>query len=288
MSTPSAGNGLARTLLRLSPRVGAAAPAAIPRAVLLAFLVLAVVLIASLWPGLFLRSDPFVGNTADKLLPPGAHYWFGTDQLGRDLYSRVVQGSWSSVTSAMTAVLIGLLFGSLAGLLAGFSARWLDTVLSRLIDVLLAIPNFLLAVLIVSSFGFETINVAIAAGVSAIAVFARLMRSEVLKARSAPFVEAATLAGASRLRILLGHVLPNAYRSVLALAVLQFGSAILSISALAFLGYGDPPPASDWGLLIASGKDYPSSPWLVFYPALVIVITVLSLNRISRWMRQAG
>lgn len=255
-------------------------------AIALSFLAILVVLAASLFPGAFTGFDPFIGNTADKLLPASALHWFGTDHLGRDMYARVIHGTWSSVTSAITATVIGLCVGGMIGLISGFLGKWVDFVFSRLVDVLLAIPNFLLAVLIVSSFGFQTMNVAIASGVSAVAVFARLMRSEVLKARAAPFVEASALVGGSRWHILLHHILPNAYRSVLALAVLQFGSSILTISALAFLGYGDPPPASDWGLLIANGKDYPSAPWLVLYPSLVVVAVVLAFNRIGRWIRQ--
>ncbi|MET1074142.1 MAG: ABC transporter permease, partial [Umezawaea sp.] len=168
----------------------------------------------------------------------------------------------------------------------GFLGGWVDVGLARVVDVLLAIPSFLLAVVVVSALGFETINAAIATGVSAVGVFARVMRSEVLKTRRAVFVEASYLQGGSRWHILVRHVLPNASRSVLMLAVLQFGLSILIIAGLAFLGYGDPPPASDWGLLISIGKDYPLAQWLVYAPALVTIATVLSVNRISRWLRK--
>ncbi|MEV5297926.1 ABC transporter permease [Amycolatopsis methanolica] len=149
-------------------------------------------------------------------------------------------------------------------------------------------PQFLLAVIVVSALGFQTVNAAVATGVSAVAVFARVMRSEVIKTRRAVFVEVAYLQGGSRWHIPLRHVLPNASRSVLTLAVLQFGLSILVIAGLAFLGYGDPPPASDWGLLISVGKDYPLAPWLVCAPALVTIATVLSVNRISRWLRKTN
>jgi peptide/nickel transport system permease protein len=171
-------------------------------------------------------------------------------------------------------------------LLAGFFGGWVDTVLARLVDVLLAIPKFLLAVIVVTAIGFDTTNAAIATGVSAVAVFARVMRSEVIKTRQATFVESSFLSGGSRWHILWRHVLPNASRSVLPLAVLQFGDSILVIASLAFLGYGDPPPASDWGLLISIGKDYLKWPWLVYAPAFVTIATVLSVNRISRWLRK--
>ncbi|OUM41934.1 ABC transporter permease [Arthrobacter sedimenti] len=258
----------------------------IPPTVVLSFLVVLVMVLWSLLPGMFTSFSPVEGATAGKLEAPSSAHWFGTDYLGRDLYSRVVFGTASSVSSALVAVLIGLVVGSAIGLASGFGGGWVDAVLGRFVDVLLAIPGFLLAVVIVSSLGFQTINAAIATGVSAVAVFARLMRAEVLRIRGAAFVEASYLEGGTLLHALLKHILPNAYRPVLVLAVLQFGTSILVIASLAFLGYGDPPPASDWGLLVASGKTYPTAPWLVYAPALVIVITVLAVNRISRWLRK--
>ena len=257
-----------------------------PPSVVLSFLIVALVVAWSLAPGLFTSQSPVSGVPVDKLLGPSAAHWFGTDHLGRDLYSRVVHCTASSVTSSLIAVGIAAAAGGLIGLLAGFLGGWADIVLGRLVDVLLAIPNFLLAVIVVTAIGFDTTNAAIATGVSAVAVFARVMRAEVIKTRQAVFVEAAFLMGGSRWHILLRHVLPNASRSVLPLAVLQFGLSILVIASLAFLGYGDPPPASDWGLLISIGKDYLKWPWLVYAPAFVTIATVLSVNRISRWLRK--
>jgi peptide/nickel transport system permease protein len=258
----------------------------VPPAVALSFVLITLVIAWSLAPGLFTSQSPVNGVPADKLLPPGIAHWFGTDHLGRDLYTRVVYGTASSVTSALIAVVIAAVAGGLIGLLSGFFGGWVDIVLARLVDVLLAIPSFLLAVIVVTAIGFDTTNAAIATGISAVAVFARVMRAEVIKIRQATFVEASFLSGGSRWHILLRHVLPNASRSVLPLAVLQFGLSILVIASLAFLGYGDPPPASDWGLLISIGKDYLKWPWLVYAPALITIATVLSVNRISRWLRK--
>ncbi|MDR6817564.1 peptide/nickel transport system permease protein [Neorhizobium sp. 2083] len=257
-----------------------------PLIVAISFVVVAMVIAWSVAPSLFTGYSPVNGVPSQKLLGPSAAHWFGTDHLGRDLYARVVYGTASSVSSALIAVVIGVLAGGVIGLLAGFLGGWVDTVLARLVDVLLAIPKFLLAVIVVTAIGFATTNAAIATGVSAVAVFARVMRSEVIKTRTATFVEAAFLLGGSRWHILWRHVLPNASRSVLPLAVLQFGDSILIIASLAFLGYGDPPPASDWGLLISIGKDYLKWPWLVYAPAFVTIATVLSVNRISRWLRK--
>ena len=277
------------TLLSTAAAAGLAPPRrrpALPPLPVAASLVFVALVIAwSLVPGLFTGHDPIAGVPADKLLGPSLAHWFGTDHLGRDVFARVVFGSASSVTSALIAVVIGVLAGGLIGLVAGFLGGWVDTVLARFVDVLLAIPKFLLAVIVVTAIGFDTINAAIATGVSAVAVFARVMRSEVIKTREATFVEASFLSGGSRWHILARHVLPNAPRSVLPLAVLHFGDSILVIASLAFLGYGDPPPASDWGLLISIGKDYSKWPWLVYAPALVTIATVLSVNRISRWLR---
>lgn len=274
---------------RRTVRTGLARLAALPPTVILSFAVLLLVVVWGAAPGLFTPFDPVTGDTAQKLRGPSAEHWLGTDQLGRDLLTRIVHGTSSSVASALVAVAIAVVVGGLIGLVAGFFGGWLDVALARIVDVLLAIPSFLLAVVVVSSLGFQTINAAIATGVSAVAVFARVMRSESLKVRQATFVESSSLQGGSRWHILLTHVLPNASRSVLALAVLQFGISILVIAGLAFLGYGDPPPASDWGLLVSAGKDYlVSSPWLVYAPAAVIVVVVLSVNRISRWLRKTG
>ncbi|WFR67842.1 ABC transporter permease subunit [Curtobacterium flaccumfaciens] len=144
---------------------------------------LVVVLLWSLAPGLFTGQSAVTGDTAAKLQAPSAAHWFGTDYLGRDLYARVVHGTASSVTSALVAVAIGLVVGGLIGLASGFLRGWVDVLLGRVVDVLLAIPGFLLAVVIVSSLGFHTINAAVATGISAVAAFARLARAETHKAR---------------------------------------------------------------------------------------------------------
>ena len=249
----------------------------------LAVLVVVTILAWAVVPQLFTGHDPLVGVPADKFTPPSADHFFGTDQLGRDIFARVVFGTRSAVLTALFAVAIGLVLGGLVGLVAGFFGRATDAVLGRFIDILLAIPGFLLAVIVVVSLGFATVNAAVAVGISSIAVFARLARSEVLRVKNLAFIESSYLIGSNRLTVLFAHVLPNAYRSVLALAVLQFGLAIISISALAFLGYGNPPPSPDWGLLVAEGKDFLYRyPWLVYTPGLVMVASVVALNQLSK------
>jgi peptide/nickel transport system permease protein len=245
------------------------------------------VILWALFPSLFTSHSPVTAVPLEKLQAPSGAHWFGTDYLGRDAFTRVVYGTRSSVFNAFVAVGIGLLVGGSFGLLAGFMGGLTDSLIGRAVDTMLAIPGFLLAVAIVVALGFATINAAIATGITSIAIFARIMRAETLKVRQAVFVESSYLQGGSRLFVLFRHVLPNARRSVLALSVLQLGYAVIIIAALAFLGYGSPPPASDWGLLISDGSKYQFAPWLVYCPAAVVVITVLSINRISRWLRNA-
>ncbi|MFF2087343.1 ABC transporter permease [Nocardia sp. NPDC058176] len=250
---------------------------------ILALIFLALVAAWAVAPGLFSGHDPFAGVPLDKFEAPSAGHLFGTDQLGRDIFARVVHGTRPAVLSALLAVSIGLVIGSLLGLIAGFFGRLPDAFLGRVIDILLAIPGFLLAVIVVVSLGFATVNAAIAVGISSIAVFGRLIRSEVLRVKNLAFIESSYLIGGNRFTVLFAHVLPNAYRSVVALAVLQFGLAVISIAGLAFLGYGNPPPSPDWGLLVAEGKDFLyRTPWLVYGPGLVMVLTVLALNQVSR------
>ncbi len=257
----------------------------VPPTVALSFVIVALVILWALFPSLFTSHSPVTAIPLDKLEGPSSAHWFGTDYLGRDEFTRVIYGTRSSVFNAFVAVGIGLAIGGAFGLLAGFLGGFVDSLIGRAVDTMLAIPGFLLAVAIVVSLGFHTVNAAIATGITSIAIFARIMRAEVLKVRRSVFVESSYLQGGSRLFVLFRHVLPNAYRSVLALSVLQLGYAIIIIAALAFLGYGSPPPAADWGLLISDGSNYQIAPWLVYCPAAVVVLTVLSINRISRWLR---
>ncbi|MCB4770442.1 ABC transporter permease [Ancylobacter sp. Lp-2] len=250
---------------------------------LLASIVLATVLSAALFPQIFTPLNPLRGSGAARLLAPSAAHWFGTDQLGRDLLTRVVYGTGESVKAVAVAVMVGLVLGSVIGLLAGYVGRWVDDILMRVMDVLLAVPTLLISLAIINALGFGTFNIAIAVGIGSVASFARVMRSEVLKVRQMPYVEAASFAGIGPLRTLIRHVLPNAAGPVLVLATLELGMAILSVSALSFLGFGAPPPAPEWGLLVAGGRDYMATAWwLTTLPGLVIAITVLSANRVAR------
>lgn len=242
----------------------------------------------ALFPGVFTSHDPNSG-TFEPLLAPSSANWFGTDSVGRDLYTRVVWGARESLAGALIAVLVGLVVGTLIGLFAGTLRGWVDTVLMRLVDVLLSIPALLLSLSVIILLGFGTMNAAIAVGVTSVATFARLARSQVLSVAAADFVEAAYGSGGTFWSVLRRHVLPNSLTPVIALAALQLGSAILQISTLGFLGYGAPPPTPEWGLLIAEGRDYVATAWwLTTLPGIVVVAVVIATNRLSQAMNRGG
>ena len=252
-------------------------------------LVLALVTLWALVPAWFTAWDPIVGVPQDRLLPPSPEHIFGTDNLGRDLYARVVYGSATSLAATSVAVIVGLAVGSLFGLLAGFLRGIVDDAIMRFMDVLLAIPSLLLSLALITALGFGTLNVAIAVGLASIASFSRVMRAEVLQIATAVYVEAAHVSGVRWYTVLRRHVLPNASGPVVALAALEFGVMVLAISSLSFLGFGAPPPTPEWGSLVAGGRDYLAVAWwLTTFPGLVIVAVVLSANRISRALERNG
>ncbi len=279
--------------LTLLPAGASAAPARAarpkPRATLVvAVLVLAVALAWAFLPWLFTSQDPIAGVAAEALQAPSAAHPFGTDATGRDLLARVIFGAGNSLAGAAIAVLVGLVVGTALGVLAGSVGGIVEDAVMRVVDVLLAIPGLLLALSVIVLLGFGVTNAAIAVGVTSIAVFARLSRSQVVRVRRSDYVEAAFGSGGTFLAVLGRHVLPNSLGAVLALAALQFGSAILAISTLGFLGYGAPPPTPEWGLLIAESRDYvATSWWLTTLPGVVVAAVVLAANRVAAAIREA-
>lgn len=279
----------------LLPKPGSTAErltAARPRPRLTLVLAVAVLAIALAWalvPWLFTAQDPLAGIAGEALQPPSAAHPFGTDATGRDMLARVVFGAGNSLAGAAIAVLVGLAVGTTVGVLAGSTGGLVDEALMRVVDVLLAIPGLLLALSVIVLLGFGVTNAAIAVGVTSIAIFARLARSQVVRVRRTDYVEAAFGSGGSFFAVLRRHVLPNSLGAVLALAALQFGSAILQISTLGFLGYGAPPPIPEWGLLIAESRDYVATAWwLTTLPGVVVAAVVLSANRVAAAMREGS
>jgi peptide/nickel transport system permease protein len=219
--------------------------------------------------------------------PPSLHHLFGTDEIGRDLWTRVLYGSALTIKATITAIAIGLVAGLSFGVVSGFYGGWVDALIMRIVDTLLAIPSLLFALAIISSVGYGTIPVALAVGLGVIPGFARTTRAEVLRVKTQPFVEAARASGASWMRVLVRHILPNSWGPVAVLAVLDAGVVIIAIASLSFLGFGAPPPASEWGTLISDGRDYlVTSWWLSLLPGLFVALLVLSLNHISKTLQE--
>lgn len=249
---------------------------------LLSIGIVALVLAWALLPGLFTSYDPLAVDPANKLAPPSAEHWFGTDQLGRDVYARVIHGAGASLAGSAIAVAVAVVVGSVLGAVAGWFGGFADSAVMRSIDVVLSIPGFLLAITIVVLLGFGVVPAAIAVGLTSSATFARLIRSEVLRARTSAYVEAAITSGASTLDILRRHVVPNSIAPTVSLITVQFGIAIIWIASLSFLGLGAQPPEPEWGRLVADGRSYIATRgWLTLWPSLVIVAVVLATNHIS-------
>ena len=249
---------------------------------LLSCLVVICLLAWTVTPNLFSGFSPTVGNLSEALEPPSRTHWFGTDELGRDLFSRVVAGTSLSLRTTLLAVLIAVVIGGSLGLVGGYTGGWIDLLLMRVIDVLLAFPLLLLAMALVTVLGFGPTQVSIAVGIAMTGTVARVMRAEVLRVRTSAYVEAATASGSSTVSILWHHVLPNARGPVLALAVIEAAQAILAIAALSYLGFGASPPTPEWGSLVASGQNYLLPAWwMSSLPGLTIAITVVAVNRIA-------
>lgn len=253
----------------------------------LSWAVIALVLAWAVAPGLFTPHSGTVGIAGNQLKAPDTLHWFGTDEIGRDVLARIIYGAANSLTGAIVAVAVGFFGGTALGLIAGAAGGRVDVPIMRIVDVLLSVPGLLLQLSIIIILGFGTVNVAVAVGVTIVAGFARLMRSEVIRVRQADYVEAAFGSGGRFAAVLWRHVLPNSLGTVIAYAALQFGSAILAISTLGFLGYGAPPPTPEWGLLISEGRKYLTAAWwLTTFPGIAVILVVLAANRISQSLRR--
>lgn len=254
---------------------------------LIAWAVLLVAVGWALFPSLFTSYSPYEGNPDASFAPPSWTHLFGTDRLGRDLFARSVYGAGTTLSATLLAVLIAFGVGTLIGLLAGFLGGVVDVVVMRVVDVFLAIPSLLLAMVIVSVLGYSTNNIAIAVGVGSIAAFARVMRAEVLAVKTHDYVRAAYGLGVRRFGVVVRHIVPNAVSSVLALGALEIGTATLAVAGLGFLGYGAPPPKPEWGLLVAEGRDFIAVyPWISLLPGAALALVVIATHRISTSFRK--
>jgi peptide/nickel transport system permease protein len=232
--------------------------------------------------------DPVRLNVVESLEAPGARHWLGTDQFGRDVLSRIIYGSRVSVAMGIVAVAISVGAGSMLGLLAGFYRGPVDLVVMRLVDVMLAFPGILLALVIIAVLGPDLKSAMIAVGISGMPLFIRVVRASTLAVRDLHYVEAAQATGCGDLRVLARHVLPNVLTPIIVLVTLGIPSAIVAGAALSFLGLGIKPPTPDWGEMLSRGRAFMGTAWwLSTFPGLAIAIVVLAINRFGDGLRDA-
>ena len=227
-------------------------------------------------------------NTAIRLQGPSAEHWLGTDEFGRDILARLVHGARISLLVGVVAVAIALTIGGTLGAISGFYGGRVDMVISRLMDILLAVPSLLLSITIVSALGPSIINLMIAIAVSSVPGYARIVRSSVMTVRDSEFIEAARSIGANDAQIIASHIIPNCLAPIIVQVSLKVASAILSTSGLSFLGLGVKAPTPEWGSMLSGGRAYlRNAPHLTFFPGVMIMITILSLNLLGDGLRDA-
>ncbi|MFQ4150238.1 ABC transporter permease [Arthrobacter sp. LAPM80] len=253
-------------------------------AVVLLFFVL-----AAIAPNLLAPIDPLAINPADAFATPGPGHLLGTDESGRDIYARIIYGARPSLLIGAAATAIGLGLALVLGTLAGFGGRWMDFGVGRILEVLFALPGLLLALVFIALAGPGVSTTVIAVGLTSAPGYARLIRAQIIALRTSPMVEAATVLGRRRSRILAVHILPNALAPLAVLATLGLGQAILWAASLSFLGLGAPPPAPEWGTMLSSGRTYLALAWwMTFFPGLAIVLVAAASTLLSRSLKSGG
>jgi peptide/nickel transport system permease protein len=232
--------------------------------------------------------DPLVQDLGSRLRPPSSEHWLGTDSLGRDIASRILYGARISLIIGIVVVTAAGVVGTAIGLVAGYAGGLVDEVLMRLTEVFLAFPALILAMAIAGALGPSLTNAIIAIAAVTWAVYARLVRGQILSLRRREFVEAARAMGASRTRIVVRHLLPNALAPLMIQASFDLGSSIIAAAGLSFIGFGAQPPTPEWGVMISEGRNYISTqPWLSLFPGLAILLAVGSFNLLGDGLRDA-
>ena len=246
----------------------------------------AVLLVVAATAAFWIPFPPDQLSAGPVLSAPSVQHPFGTDNLGRDLFSRVMAGARFAVVMAFAGVAIGAVIGVSMGIIAGFYGGWADRIVSRIVDVWLAFPALLLAILVVARFGSSLTSTVLALGIVSVPSYYRIVRSGAISGKYALHVEAARSMGASDVRILLRHILPFTASAVIVLASMRAGMLLLAGAGLSFIGLGVQPPAPEWGALLSSGRNYlETAPWMAVFPGLAITLTVIGLNLLGDGLR---
>ena len=257
-------------------------------AAMIGLVVMALLVFTAIFANVIAPEDPVAQDLSRTFLKPNSQNIMGTDNFGRDIFSRVVFGTRTSLQIGFTAVSVGLLIGLVLGSISGFYSGQIDNVLMRFIDVLISIPGILLAIAIVAALGPGMVNVMIAVGLASIPGYTRITRATVLTIREREFIEAARAIGASDLRIIARHILPNCLAPIIVQATLGLSGAILSAAGLSFIGLGIQPPTPEWGFMLSDGRRFLRDHWhMVSFPGLAIVTVVLAINMVGDGLRDA-
>lgn len=244
-------------------------------------------LIAVLGPVLC-PQDPLAQDLLNAYAKPSAEHWFGTDNLGRDTFTRMVYGARVSLALSFSGVVSGCLIGILLGVCAGFFGGWVDNLISRIIDILLAFPGLLLAITVVAILGSGLQNTAVAIAIFSIPSIARMVRGIVITNKGAEYIQACRVMGASNSRMIFTHIIPNAVSQIIVNITLNLGTAILTASSLSFLGLGVTPPDPEWGAMLSTGRDViRAHPLQVFIPGIAITLVVMSFSLVGDGLRDA-
>jgi peptide/nickel transport system permease protein/nickel transport system permease protein len=249
-------------------------------------LAIGIILIAIFAPVVTGGVDPTKGNLADAMQSPGSAHIFGTDKLGRDVFTRVIYGARTSLTAAFTVVIIIFLVGTILGILAGYFGGFVDIVIMRIADMMIAFPGLVLAIAVAGIMGASIKNAIIAISLVSWTKYARLARSLVLKIRNRDYVSAAIVTGSKTFYMLTRYMLPNVLPTLVITAATDIGSMMLELAGLSFLGFGAKAPTPEWGLMLNEGRSFmQSAPWLMIYPGLAIVIVVVVFNMLGDSLR---
>lgn len=255
---------------------------------ILSVLAIGFFLVALIWPSALATHDPSALNLPDALHAPGFSHWFGTDEAGRDLYSRVIFGARESLFIGLGATVVSLSLALILGSLAALGGRFVAGTVNRVVEVLFAFPTLLLALLLVALLGPSALTLVLAVGVGTAPGYARIIRGQILSAKGSGYVEAAVALGHSRSTIVRQHIFPNAVRPLVAIMTLSVGQSIVWASSLSFLGLGVAPPSSEWGALLDAGRLYLTQAWwLTVIPGLVIVIVALAATTVGKHIQSA-
>jgi peptide/nickel transport system permease protein len=259
----------------------------VPLGTIIGAVILGALIVAALFPSLFTSTDPLQTAVRESQLPPSSGHFFGTDTLGRDVYSRVVHGAALSLSFGFVATACALVGGIAIGLTAGLVHRAIDNVIMRALEVALAFPELLVALVVIALLGPGTANVIVAVTIAAIPAYARIVRITTLQVRRSAFVEAAFALGQRPSAIVTRHVLPNVVGPLLVLATIGIGTSIIAGSSLSFLGLGPVSPTPEWGLMLADGRNSLGTAWWIsVFPGLAITLTVLSTTVVGRHLQR--